>query len=121
MTFLRRLLPVLNAGVLSLVTVIPAAGADRRTNGFTMEQMKSYPFPNELAAASKANRIAWALNEQGKRNIYVAEGPAYAARRLTNYNRICTGPRPGASFFSPTTTAGLTCIQSLSTAANHCC
>ena len=50
---------------------------------FTLEQIKSYPFPNELTA--NGNKLAWAVNEQGRRNIYVAEGPAYAARRLTNY------------------------------------
>ena len=53
--------------------------------GFTLDQIKSYPFPNELAAAAKANRIAWAFNEQGRRNIYVAEAPAFAARKITSF------------------------------------
>ncbi|MFL5565150.1 MAG: TolB family protein, partial [Gemmatimonadaceae bacterium] len=52
---------------------------------FTVEQVKSYPFPNELTAASTGSRIAWALNERGLRNIWVAEGPSFTARRLTNY------------------------------------
>jgi dipeptidyl aminopeptidase/acylaminoacyl peptidase len=52
---------------------------------FTLEQIKSYPFPNELTATG--NKLAWAVNEQGKRNIYVAEGPAFTARRLTNYQQ----------------------------------
>jgi hypothetical protein len=42
---------------------------------FTMEQVKSYPFPTELAASPSGARIAWALNEEGRRNLYVAEGP----------------------------------------------
>ncbi len=50
---------------------------------FTLEQIRSYPFPNELTSAG--NRLAWALNEQGKRNVYVAEGPEFKARRLTAY------------------------------------
>lgn len=54
---------------------------------FTVEQVKSYPFPNELTAAASGSRIAWALNERGLRNIWVAEGPAFTARRLTNYTR----------------------------------
>ncbi len=54
-------------------------------SGFTLEQIRSYPFPNELAAAATGGRIAWALNERGLRNLYAAEGPTYAARRLTNY------------------------------------
>lgn len=52
---------------------------------FTMEQIKSYPFPNELTTAGTGSRIAWAFNERGLRNIWVAEGPDFKARRLTNY------------------------------------
>jgi hypothetical protein len=52
--------------------------------GVTPEQILSYPFPTHLAAASKAGRLAWALNEQGCRNIWVAEAPMFAARQLTH-------------------------------------
>ena len=52
---------------------------------FTLDQLTRYPFPSELAAASRANRIVWAFNEDGVRNLYVAEGPDFAARRLTSY------------------------------------
>ena len=52
---------------------------------FSLDQIKSYPFPNELTGSSDASRIAWAFDEQGKRNIYVAEGPTFIARRLTSY------------------------------------
>ena len=54
---------------------------------FTLEQVRSYPFPNELTAAATGSRIAWAFNEQGRRNIFVAEGPTFAARQLTKYER----------------------------------
>jgi dipeptidyl aminopeptidase/acylaminoacyl peptidase len=67
---------------LALVIVASPAAAQR---GYTMEQVRSSPFPNELTAAATGSRIAWALNERGLRNIYVAEGPDYSARRLTNY------------------------------------
>src|SRR4030095_2221424 len=30
-------------------------------------------------------RIAWAFNERGARNVWVAEGPDFRARKLTNY------------------------------------
>ncbi len=53
---------------------------------FSVEQVKGYPFPNELTAASSGSRIAWALNERGLRNVWVAEGPSFTARRLTSYN-----------------------------------
>lgn len=57
-----------------------------QTQPFTLESVKSYPFTTELTASAQGSRIAWAADEQGKRNIYVAEGPAFKARRLTNYN-----------------------------------
>ena len=52
---------------------------------FTLDQIKSYPFPNELTGSSDASKIAWAFDEEGKRNIYVAEGPSFISRRLTSY------------------------------------
>lgn len=75
--------------VLALVPAIvpgkaPAQPAATST-GYTIAQIKSYPFPNELTAAPLGSRVAWALNEQGLRNVWVAEGPDFKARRLTNY------------------------------------
>ncbi|HET8769519.1 MAG TPA: prolyl oligopeptidase family serine peptidase [Gemmatimonadaceae bacterium] len=56
------------------------------TTPFTLEQVKSAPFPNALAAAATGDHIVWAFNDQGKRNLWVAEGPAFQARQLTQYN-----------------------------------
>ena len=70
--------------------VAPAAllaQAAPRQAAFTIEQVRSYPFPTELAAAGTGSRLAWAMEERGRRNLYVAEGPQFAARRLTNYTR----------------------------------
>lgn len=53
----------------------------------SLEAIKSYSFPNEMTASATGARIAWAFNEQGQRNIYVAEGPDFVARRLTNYTQ----------------------------------
>lgn len=52
---------------------------------FSIEQVTSYPFPSELTAAATGSRIAWVFNEHGLRNIWVAEGPDFRPRRLTNY------------------------------------
>ena len=69
--------------------VITASSATAQAP-FTMEQVKSYPFPNGLTAAGTGgvggSRIAWALNEQGKRNVWVAEGPDFRPRKLTSYD-----------------------------------
>jgi dipeptidyl aminopeptidase/acylaminoacyl peptidase len=52
----------------------------------TLEAIKNYPFPTELTASATGSKIAWAFDEQGKRNVYVAEGPDFKARKLTTYN-----------------------------------
>lgn len=64
-----------------------ATGGAQAPAGFTFEQVRSYPFPNELTAAATGSRLAWAMNEQGHRNLWVAEGPAFTPRRLTSYLR----------------------------------
>ena len=51
----------------------------------TLDAIKSYPFPTELTSAASGSHIAWALEELGKRNIYVAEGPEFRPRKLTGY------------------------------------
>lgn len=56
------------------------------SGSFTVEQIKSYPFPNELTASATGSRIAWAFNERGVRNIWVAEGTEFKPRRLTAYD-----------------------------------
>ena len=56
-----------------------------QNKSFTLQQVKSYPFPSGLTASAEGSRIAWAFNEEGKRNIYVAEGPKFESRRLTSY------------------------------------
>lgn len=52
-----------------------------------LSSFKNYPFPTQLCAAVKGSKIAWALDEQGKRNVYVAEGPDYKPRKLTRFSK----------------------------------
>jgi len=74
----------LRSAVLAIVIGLAAVTSFAQTS-FTVAQIKSYPFPNELTACATGAKIAWALNEQGKRNVWVAEGPDFKPRRLTNY------------------------------------
>jgi len=48
---------------------------------------KKYPFPTGLTASSTGARIAWTMDEEGRRNIYVAEGPDFAPRKITDFNK----------------------------------
>src|ERR1043166_5445740 len=75
-------LVLLIVAVALLVPRSQSAAAD----SFSLEQIKSYPFPNELTASATGERIAWAFNERGSRNVWVAEGPDFKARRPTNYD-----------------------------------
>ncbi|GAB3337367.1 hypothetical protein GCM10027299_48390 [Larkinella ripae] len=52
---------------------------------FSLESVRSYPFPSDLTASAQGSKIAWVFNQEGKRNVYVAEGPAFTPRKLTNY------------------------------------
>jgi dipeptidyl aminopeptidase/acylaminoacyl peptidase len=70
--------------VLALALVSFALGAAAQ-KPVSLEELLSAPFPENLKAAKKSNRVAWTFNQEGKRNIWVAEGPAFQARRLTSY------------------------------------
>ena len=64
----------------------------------SIETLLSAPFPENLVTAPSGNRVAWTLNEQGKRNVWVAEGPDFAARRLTPYIQDDGAELSGLSF-----------------------
>src|SRR3954451_16938703 len=81
---LRRVL--LSLLVIAVFMLAPVAVTQHAaSSSFTLEQIKSYPFPNELTASATGSRIAWAFNERGARNVWVAEAPQFKARRLTYY------------------------------------
>ncbi|MEM9257901.1 MAG: prolyl oligopeptidase family serine peptidase [Pseudomonadota bacterium] len=53
---------------------------------FTPEQVRNYAFPFSLTVAETGQRIAWVVNEEGRRNVFVAEGPEFEPRQLTQYD-----------------------------------
>ena len=65
--------------------VVSAAQAPAPSGAFTLDRVLDYPFPANLVAAPKGQTIAWTFNEHGSRNVYLAEGPEFQARRLTSY------------------------------------
>jgi len=46
---------------------------------------KKYPFPTGLNAASTGTAITWAMDEEGRRNVYTATGPTFTPRILTDF------------------------------------
>lgn len=66
---MRRLL------VLLLLLVLPSL----------LGAQEGYPFPSALA--SSGNRIAWTLDERGRRNVFASEAPGGAVRQLSRYEQ----------------------------------
>ena len=56
------------------------------SQGFTVEQVMSSPFPESLTAAARAPRVAWAFDAKGVRNVWIAEAPGFSARQATHYS-----------------------------------
>lgn len=54
---------------------------------FTLPQILGYPYPTELVASDTRPQLAWVFTERGVRNIWIAEGPDYRPRRLTDYQK----------------------------------
>ncbi|HLR04560.1 MAG TPA: hypothetical protein VK117_02030, partial [Pyrinomonadaceae bacterium] len=54
---------------------------------FTLEQVMSSPFPSDLTVSKRGDKVAWAFDAEGKRNIWIAEAPAFTARQLTHYDK----------------------------------
>lgn len=53
---------------------------------FSVDQILSLPTPDNLIASPVGSTVAWTFNQRGIRNIYVADGPQFKARRLTSYS-----------------------------------
>jgi len=72
---------------IALLLAVLTIGASPQTTmrSFTVDQILSFPSPENLTAAPLGSTIAWSFNERGVRNIYVASGPGFAARRITTY------------------------------------
>jgi hypothetical protein len=66
---------------LSFVSLISVQRVDAQQT-FTVEQVLSAPFPANLTASKTGERLAWTLDEQGRRNIWAAEGPEAAVFTL---------------------------------------
>ncbi|HEX4945792.1 MAG TPA: prolyl oligopeptidase family serine peptidase [Blastocatellia bacterium] len=73
-------------GSIFLLLVVGIVAAAAQTSAPTIAQILSAPFASDLTTAPTGERIAWLLNVEGKRNVWVAEGPNFKARQLTAYN-----------------------------------
>ena len=72
-----------------------ALAAFVHAQSFTLEQVTSSPFPSDLIVSKRGDKLAWAFDAEGKRNIWIAEAPSYAARQLTHYDKDDGGELTG--------------------------
>ncbi len=69
------------AACLVFASIAQCAAAD-----FTLAQVLDYPYPSGLVAAENGEHIAWVVNLRGARNVWVADGPAFKPRQVTQFN-----------------------------------
>lgn len=76
------------SAVIVLLQIMSFSGASvfGQDDGFTLSQVRSYPFPAGLTVSSGESKIAWTIEKEGIRNIFVATGPQFTARQLTGYD-----------------------------------
>jgi dipeptidyl aminopeptidase/acylaminoacyl peptidase len=82
---MKRLLCISGAGRTAGLAALLCVALTARGQGFTIEEALSYPYPHGLIAATHGERVAWVFNVRGAENVWVADGPDFAARQLTHY------------------------------------
>jgi dipeptidyl aminopeptidase/acylaminoacyl peptidase len=83
---------------LVILGMISVCGRTSAGQSLRLQDVLKAPFPENLVAAKTGNRIAWTMNQEGKRNIWVAEGPDFAARQLTHFDEDDGGELSGVEF-----------------------
>lgn len=72
------------AGI-ALIVVLASVLSVPAQEPFTLEQVMSSPFPDDLTAAPSGGGFAWVFNARGARNVWVALPPDYKGQQVTAY------------------------------------
>jgi dipeptidyl aminopeptidase/acylaminoacyl peptidase len=89
------------AGAIVAALALSAPGAvAAQAAGPTLRELMSAPFPTGLVTAPSGGAVAWVFNDQGIRNIWVAQPPDYRGRPLASYDRE-DGQELGSLVFTP--------------------
>ncbi len=81
----RALVLALLAAAAAAVPLRAQRGPAPARERFSLAQVLSAPFASDLAPGPDGRRIAWIGAVDGRRNVYVAEAPAWQARQVTRY------------------------------------
>ena len=74
-------------GLLGALLLALASPVSAQQSSISGADILSAPFVPELSASPAGRRVAWVANQEGKRNIFVASAPDFAARQLTTTTR----------------------------------
>ena len=80
-----RLAQALGGAAVAVAVALVLAGGAARAERFTLEQATAFPFVDVLISAKSADRIAWVRNVKGVRNVWVADGPGFEPRQVTQF------------------------------------
>ncbi len=72
--------------ILSLGICLSLVPQPLRSEDVTLASILSSPFPSELIASPRGDALAWAFDDQGKKNVWVALAPDFKARPVTQFN-----------------------------------
>jgi dipeptidyl aminopeptidase/acylaminoacyl peptidase len=72
--------------ILSAGLIMPLLAGQPQARNFSLESVLSAPFPSDLVASPRGDVIAWAVDDQGKRNVFVAQAPDFKARPVTHFD-----------------------------------
>src|ERR1700716_517720 len=81
---------MMRAIVWCTVALGSVAGMPAQSQSFTLQQALSAPFASDLVASPRLGRLAWAENQQGRRNLWVAKPDGsgkYVSTQLTSYDQ----------------------------------
>ena len=70
---------------LLLLLLTLSHGSPVAAQSVSIDTLMASPFPTELVAASSGARFAWVQSVEGVRNIWTADAPDFAGRRITSY------------------------------------
>ncbi len=71
----------------NLTSIFLFTGVSLFCQSYTVEQISAFPYPSEMVSAASGNRLAWAMNEKGLRNIYVMHVPESEPIRITSFDQ----------------------------------
>jgi dipeptidyl-peptidase-4 len=72
---------------IALALCAGAAGGLPPDRPFSLADVLSAPYPSDLVAAGRVDRLAWIMNDQGARNVWTAAAPDFRPVNLTGFAR----------------------------------